>query len=359
MEIYPKINILIPTYNRSNYLIDAIEGALSQDYDNIEVIVLDDASSDNTQEIARNYLKDKRFRLYRNENNLGGFKTIKKLVYEYNDADWFLLQSDDDYLIDKGYISKCVSLLNKYKENNIVLIGSNQNHVLEGNKNIKINTCRFFNEINDGKSIFLDFYKTSFPGAFSLQKTDVIKKLKCWAFEGFSSDTESILMLCLSGNVVFLNETPGNFRIYNNSNASYMSYLNMPVPKAVEIAMENVQFIENIYKYAKNEKIFPDEILQNWCKEMIIWHSKSTFFTLLHNHINNKTANLFKKEIIRNYPFVSLRKISITSLAYYLTAKSFFIRRLAYLLKYKISNILRLIFKKYSREIYNLLFDRK
>ncbi|RZD14259.1 MAG: glycosyltransferase family 2 protein [Candidatus Acidulodesulfobacterium ferriphilum] len=345
MKIYPKINILIPTYNRANYLINAIEGALSQDYENLEVIVLDDASSDNTQEVAQNYLKDKRFKLYKNTENLGGFRSFKKLVYEYNNSDWFLFQSDDDYLTDNKYISKCVSLLNKYKEKNVVLIGSNQDHVFEDNRNIKINTCRFFYEINDGRSIFLDFYKASFPGAFSLQKTDVIKKLKCWTFEGFSSDSEAILMLCLNGYVGFLNETSGCFRFYNTSKASYMSYLNLPCHEALKIAMNNIQFIKNLYNYAKTEQIFPNKILENWREKMIIWYSRSTFFNFLHNS-NSESAMLFKKEIIKKYPFVSLHKVSIISISYYLTTKNFFIRKIGYLYKYKMLNIMRLIFKK-------------
>jgi len=45
-----KVSIIIPTFNRENYLHQAVESALSQDYPNVEVIVSDNASTDNTEE---------------------------------------------------------------------------------------------------------------------------------------------------------------------------------------------------------------------------------------------------------------------------------------------------------------------
>ena len=44
--IYPKVSIMIPTYNRAHYVVETIESSLTQDYPNIEVIVSDNASTD-------------------------------------------------------------------------------------------------------------------------------------------------------------------------------------------------------------------------------------------------------------------------------------------------------------------------
>lgn len=55
MSKYPLVSIIIPTYNYGRYLADAIESALQQTYPNIEIIVVDDGSTDMTRDIAGRY----------------------------------------------------------------------------------------------------------------------------------------------------------------------------------------------------------------------------------------------------------------------------------------------------------------
>lgn len=66
----PLISVLIPTYNSELYIKSTLESILNQTYKNLETIVIDDASTDNTVEILKNY-KDERIKLYVNNNNLG------------------------------------------------------------------------------------------------------------------------------------------------------------------------------------------------------------------------------------------------------------------------------------------------
>lgn len=78
MKNKPLVSILIPTYNREQYLGDAINSALNQTYKNIEVIVHDDASTDGTVELLAEY-HDKRLGVIRTEDNhgmIGGWNYI-------------------------------------------------------------------------------------------------------------------------------------------------------------------------------------------------------------------------------------------------------------------------------------------
>ena len=73
----PKVSIMIPTYNQQKYILRAIESALSQDYENIEIVIVDDNSPDETQAIVEAYLSkknDTRIRYFRNQENIGIIK---------------------------------------------------------------------------------------------------------------------------------------------------------------------------------------------------------------------------------------------------------------------------------------------
>ena len=52
---FPRVSILIPTYNRADYLSTALDSALHQTFSELEIIVVDDGSTDNTAEVIRKY----------------------------------------------------------------------------------------------------------------------------------------------------------------------------------------------------------------------------------------------------------------------------------------------------------------
>lgn len=97
---HPKVSIIIPVYNWSNYLSDAIDSAIAQTYDNCEVIIINDGSNDNgkTEEIAQSYWDKIKYFLQKNGGvssalNLG----IQKATGEY--ISW--LSHDDMYFPEK------------------------------------------------------------------------------------------------------------------------------------------------------------------------------------------------------------------------------------------------------------------
>ncbi len=66
----PRVTVVIPVYNRRQYVREAIESILRQTYSDFELLVIDDGSSDGTGEVVRSYV-DERVRLMRHERNLG------------------------------------------------------------------------------------------------------------------------------------------------------------------------------------------------------------------------------------------------------------------------------------------------
>jgi glycosyltransferase involved in cell wall biosynthesis len=92
----PLISIVLPTYNGEHYITKAIESCLNQTYSNIELIIVNDGSTDNTLSIAQSFeLKDKRVHLINNHENLKLPKSLN-IGFKLAKGDFFTWTSDDN-----------------------------------------------------------------------------------------------------------------------------------------------------------------------------------------------------------------------------------------------------------------------
>lgn len=87
------VSIIIPTYNRGYVLGEAINSALSQTYKDIEVIVCDDCSTDNTEEVVKSF-NDERITYHRNEVNLG-LPENRNVGISLSRYRWIIMWEDD------------------------------------------------------------------------------------------------------------------------------------------------------------------------------------------------------------------------------------------------------------------------
>lgn len=94
MKKNPKVSIVIPVYNGSKYMREAIDSALGQTYPNIEVIVVNDGSTDDTEEIALSY--GNKVRYYSKEN--GGVSSALNIGLEKMTGEYFQFLPHDDIL---------------------------------------------------------------------------------------------------------------------------------------------------------------------------------------------------------------------------------------------------------------------
>ena len=94
-----KVSIIVPIYNASEYLSRSIESILNQSYENIEIILIDDASIDNSKEIIKSYaLKDSRIKPIYSEVNQGVSKT-RNMGLKILSGDYVMFIDSDDYII--------------------------------------------------------------------------------------------------------------------------------------------------------------------------------------------------------------------------------------------------------------------
>lgn len=105
-----KVSILIPVYNRANMISGCIQSALEQTYQDIEVVVVDNDSTDGTWEICKALSeKDSRLRVFRNETNIGPVENWKKCIDLARGTYGKILFSDD--LLSRDYVEKALPLI--------------------------------------------------------------------------------------------------------------------------------------------------------------------------------------------------------------------------------------------------------
>ncbi len=104
------VSIGMPIYNAEKYLTKAIDSLLTQNYVNVELIISDNASTDQTSEICRQYAaKDKRIRYYNNKENMGASFNFMR-VLQLAEGRYFMWAAHDDEW-EKFYISELVDCL--------------------------------------------------------------------------------------------------------------------------------------------------------------------------------------------------------------------------------------------------------
>lgn len=108
-----RVSVIVPSYNHAPYLRECLGSALAQDYDDLEVIVIDDCSSDNSVEIAQ-AINDKRVQVRKNAKNLGAYATQNRAMEMATGYYIAILNSDDVWR--PGKLRKQIELLEKYPE---------------------------------------------------------------------------------------------------------------------------------------------------------------------------------------------------------------------------------------------------
>lgn len=111
----PRVSLGLPVYNGENYLAEAIDCLLAQTFEDFELIICDNASTDRTEEICRAAAaRDPRVRYHRNEINLGAAPNFN-LAFDLSVGEYFKWVAHDD-LIAPSYVEQCVAVLDGQPE---------------------------------------------------------------------------------------------------------------------------------------------------------------------------------------------------------------------------------------------------
>lgn len=271
----PLVSVLIPLYNHESFVEFAIESVMEQTYNNIELIVINDGSTDNSDEVVQKLLVKYSFQYFKQENK-GLIFTIEKLRTLAKGKYISLLASDDAFVNNK------IEILVNYLENNpqYSMVYSNMSF-MDINNNI-------IGNIKDGGKegfIFEDLLCGNF---FINSLTTLLRKDIYMLYEyekGYIEDLQMWLKISKEHQIGFVNQTLAKYRIGNNSSLSNN--------------IEKMHQAENeiISKYF-SEKIFP--------KAISCWNIR-WFNGLILKNRNIALKKYFFKIIFSKYSYTNIK----------------------------------------------------
>lgn len=314
-----KVSIVIPVYNSSKYLDKCINSIINQSYSNIEVVLIDDGSKDDSGSICDNYAKkDNRVHVYHQKNS--GVSTARNNGISKANGDYVTFIDSDDF-VHQDYIQKLVDNLKSdslsvcqienYYGRDIVENKDDKNIVLNKNQFIELCTMYLLN-----------------TPCCKLYNLDIIKKSK------ILFDTKLSLGEDLLFNLDYLKNVNG-IVITNRKLYYYRKDDNNTLSTAYNPDMLNIQLL----LFDKYTDFFENTKMNN--NELRIFDSYrlSTLKIIIENEFRNKKISFYKryinaKRIVSNKEFRS----RIDSILYPEKKLLYFLIRHKLILVYKVIN---------------------
>ncbi|WP_379128362.1 glycosyltransferase family 2 protein [Paenibacillus sp. sgz500958] len=214
----PKVSVIITTYNRKEFLNQAIQSILVQDYPNKEITVIDDCSTDGTDAYMQSTFGDDPRVIYmRNGRNNGPGNNRRAAFAAHGDGEYILFLDDDDYLIDRSYLSRAVEFHLLHPGLSFVAA----NVFLENTKTGQLTVASLgLPEIVGKQEYFMNFEKKGYPKPAStlttLFKRKVLLKMDILHMK-MVNDASIYLRSLLIGDPGFMDVIAGVYRIHGNN----------------------------------------------------------------------------------------------------------------------------------------------
>jgi len=271
----PKVSILIPVYNRKQYITECIQSALNQVFTDFEIVVVDNASDDGTWEICQQFAAlDQRVRIFRNEVNIGPVRNWIRCAREAKGIFSKILFSDDclepnclNEMVQKLSDQRvalvyCDALLGKSREDSIVIYSQADSAKIDGN--------HFLN-------LVLSYRAPKSPGAVLMRTSDILKNLHPSfptstprAFETNGAGPDVLLLLLTSRDykyveyikkpLVFFRDHSASFSAENKNNEVVKGY-----QSAIALFLKNNYGDHRWLSYLSAEWILQIRLSRNWC----------------------------------------------------------------------------------------------
>lgn len=215
------VSVLIPTYNYARFLDEAIQSVFGQSYQNFELIIVDNNSTDNTTEIVSKYLNDPRVSFYKNKKNLGLVGNWNKCL-EYAKGTYIkFLLADDKFA--PTVLEEMVSVMRRYP--NVVLVTSNSE--MFGSRS-KLRISNFIG-LQKGRELIYNCLKEGSGNLIGEPTTVMIRKSTLDEVGKFNAEYACLvdfnfwLRLLNHGDAYFIAKSLSYFRVHNDQFSSKLN----------------------------------------------------------------------------------------------------------------------------------------
>ena len=290
-----KVSVIVPVYNTEKYLKNCIDSLLKQNFEDYEIIVINDLSPGNAEEIIKSY-NDKKIVYIKNKTNKGiGYNRnlgIKKAKGEY-----VCFIDSDDY-VKEDFISK---MYNYSKENNLDLCVCDYVNVdEEGNKLKEFNLSDFcITNYEENNKILCEINLAPWN---KLYKKDMLVKNKIEFSETLKYEDLSFVALSIknSKKIGKINEQLNYYTIHNNSETTTRD-------KRVFDIFKQLDIVRNEYKNGKYLDELTVSVLLNYTiqqRYQIDKDTQSKFIDDAFKYLNDNNIDYKHSEYIKNRSFL-------------------------------------------------------
>ena len=247
------ISIVIPIYNASKYLEKCINSVINQTYKNLEIILVNDGSIDNSLDICNDFKdKDNRIKVISKKNE--GVSKTRNIGIDKCKGKYLMFLDSDDY-IDEIYVEKMYTYLTK---NNLSMVTSSMTLVDVNYNVLKVSSYKDKSDILQVKDIYKDIVNTSYfcPIWKNIIKVSLIKDNSIYFDDSlkFGEDLLFSFKIIQSCEKIGYLSFPGYFYVQNNASITHNN--------SFDIVKKYVEDNKHVYSIL-NEYINDDVLITN------------------------------------------------------------------------------------------------
>ena len=261
----PLVSIGLPTYNGERYIREALDSLVAQDYPNLEILVLDNASTDGTLAIVEEYARrDGRIRLIRNPINIGAPANFN-LAFRESTGPFFMWAADDDRW-EPSYVSACLSVLRAAPS--AVLACSRVRFVDEAGDLVELDPLLYDNpDLSSpkiGRRIRILLSRGAWYQVYGLMRRDSLARTRLHT-NAYGADVVLLVELALLGPFVLVPETLFQYRVFPSRTEPDRGALHNALDDRTRVlSAPNTHLQEACAEAVMTSGLRPTEKLQAW-----------------------------------------------------------------------------------------------
>lgn len=254
----PLVSIVVPSYNHARYITICIESIVNQDYDNYELIVIDDGSKDESPIILTELQQKYNFQLLLNKNQ-GLARTLNQGFRDIAKGKYFTFCASDDYWLP-AKLCKQVEFMEKNPQYAMVY---GKVKIVNENDQIEESRTQLANSKLKGGYIFKELINIDFhPPVNYLLSASVVKELGYYRDHIWAEDFDMNLRIANKYPIGYINEFLSAYRIDNTIPSKSLTF------KTVNSHKESIELFKDSPHYK--------EALKKWHFRCFTWYAPFT-----------------------------------------------------------------------------------